>query len=60
MLSVLIHIYQHAEIYTVLLALIVLPLGYWECFYFLRVHYGMFQTSDSIVETKKEEDHAAH
>jgi hypothetical protein len=42
MLNLLTHIYNNAELYTILLVLIVVPLGYWECLRFFQIHFGMF------------------
>lgn len=43
MVRLLIHIYQFAESYTVVLAWVVIPLFFFACYRFLRNHYGMFQ-----------------
>lgn len=36
------HLYQFAEVYTVLLVWIAVPLGFAACFIFLRNHFHMF------------------
>jgi hypothetical protein len=41
-MSFLLHVYQFAEVYTVILSWIVLPLGYGACYLFFNQHYGMF------------------
>jgi hypothetical protein len=48
MQNALFHIYRYAEVYTVLLVWIVVPLGYWASFTFLRNHFGMFKPQPQL------------
>lgn len=41
-MSTLVHIYEFAEVYTVLLSWVVIPLGYLSCYMFFNRHFGMF------------------
>jgi hypothetical protein len=59
MLSLLTHLYKNAEAYTVLLSFIVIPLGFWESFHFMKVHYGIFKAPDARANSTKEDHHAA-
>jgi hypothetical protein len=38
MLKLLVHLYRHAEIYTVMLVWIIIPLGYYGWYRFLKRH----------------------
>lgn len=42
MLKFLVHTYQYAEVYAVLLSWVVIPLGYYAAYLFMRNHYGQF------------------
>ncbi len=42
MLAFLDHCFQYAEIYSVILAVIVIPLGYYAVYLFMKNHYGLF------------------
>ncbi len=42
MLKFLVHVYQYAEVYAVLLSWVVIPLGYYAAYLFLHNHYGQF------------------
>ena len=41
-MAFVIHLFDFAEVYAVLLSWITLPLGYGACFYFFQRHFGMF------------------
>lgn len=42
MLKLLVHVYQYAEVYAVLLSWVTIPLGYYAAYLFIRNHYGLF------------------
>lgn len=42
LVSILSHLYRLAELYTVLLAWVAIPLGYYAVYLFFNNHYGMF------------------
>ena len=42
MLSFLYHWYQYAEVYTVMLVFVVVPLGFYCAYLVLKNHYAMF------------------
>gem|GEM_PF-5590796 len=46
MLSILEAIYENAETYTIVLAWIVVPLGFFTLGMFLHNHYGLFNGKD--------------
>lgn len=43
MLKFLVHVYQYAEFYAVILSWTVIPLGYFASYLFLRNHFGWFE-----------------
>ena len=43
MLSFLTHLYMFAEVYTVVLVWVSVPVFFYAAFYFMSRHYGMFQ-----------------
>ena len=45
MLAFLDHCFQYAEVYAVVLTLIVIPLGYWASYLFLKNHFGLFKVN---------------
>lgn len=52
MLNLLVHWYQYAEVYAVIFSWIVVPLGYYAAYLFLRNHYGIFQPKVVEVSVK--------
>ena len=52
----LVHLFNNAETYAVLLVWIVIPLGYGACYLFVRNHYGWFAAvAEGEKETPREE-----
>lgn len=43
LLSLLLHVYAFAETYTVLLVWIVIPLGFYAAYLWIRNRYGLFK-----------------
>jgi hypothetical protein len=56
MLPIILHLYQLAEVYTVILAWIVIPLAFIALFLFMHRHYAMF-TPPEREKTRKEGNH---
>ena len=52
MLRLLVHVYQFAEVYTVLLVWLVVPLGFFVCRNFFQKHFGMFSESKAMEDLK--------
>jgi hypothetical protein len=59
MLELLIQIYRFAEVYTVLLAWVVIPLGFFAVFLFFQSHYRMFLPRPQVGDEKEEHKHGA-
>lgn len=55
-LPFLLHVYQFAEVYTVALVWIVIPLGFYACYRFFQGHYDMFLPR----KNKDVKKHGAH
>lgn len=53
MASWLIAFYEHAEAYAVLLTAIVVPLGFYVLYTFLRNHYGLLERTDKDYGTDR-------
>jgi len=53
MFSLLVHLYEFAEVYTVILVWITVPLSFGALFLFYQKHYGMFVPSDSKASSLK-------
>lgn len=54
------HVYEHAEMYTVCLAWVTLPLGFYAMFDFSRRHYGMFRPVSRRADSPEEKGHGTH
>lgn len=50
MLALLMHWYRFAELYAVVLVWIVVPLFFYECYYFFSHHYEIFNPQKRIKE----------
>ena len=57
MLSLLMHLYQRAEVYTVMLVWIVVPLGFVSCYLFFQRQFGMFVPPQDVKESPSHGNH---
>lgn len=60
MLNFLIHWYQLAEVYAVILAWITLPLAYYASYLFMRNHYGLFIPTALPAQNKEGLSHGSN
>ena len=54
MSTLLIHWYQNAEVYAVLLVWVVVPLGFYATLLFFTNHYGIFLSQELKQERKED------
>ena len=59
-LPFLVHLFRYAEVYTVVLVWLILPLGYWVCFRFFSTHFDMFLPRSRPAQGKDVKQHGSH